>query len=138
MKSLLSLQIASLLVISFSFCCTPLLAESEQKKKRFNPNPYANSYILTSGDTYTIIPTTSVLHFPERHKQRISSKPQGKFLFFREFKAKNFAWISTFAVTLEQSRGSQPLSEEKLEFLKESGKVIIAYRGNGAVPVLTK
>lgn len=126
-----------LLTLAFGF--TSLNAEPKQQTKSFYvANPYSHCHILTSGSTYTIVPKKSVLNFPERHRNRISQKPKGKFLFFKDFKANNYGWIDTHKVTLEQSKGVTNISEEKLDLIKESGRVIIAVRESRAVPVLGK
>ena len=128
----------AVVIVIFSLSFGSLYAEPKPKgKKFFNANPYANCHILVSDHTYTIVPKKSVLNFPERHRGRISKKPKGKFLFFKDFKAKNYGWIDTHKVTIEQSKGTDPIPEEKLELLKESGRVIIAVRENRAVPVLS-
>jgi hypothetical protein len=136
-KIQLCIQIAVLILCVFSF--GSLHAEPKQQGKRFfDANPYTHCHILISDNTYTIVPKKSVLNFPERHKKRISRKPKGKFLFFKEFKAKNYGWLDTYKVTIDQSKGRQEIPEENLKLLKESGRVVIAVRENRAVPVLEK
>lgn len=130
------IKTAALIVFTLGF--GSLQAESKPSaKKYYNPNPYSNCHILVSGNTYTIVPKQSVLNLPERYKKRISSTPKGKFLFFKEFKAKNYGWLKTHKVTIEQSKKGQAIAEEKLKLLKESGLVVIAVRKNRPVPVLS-
>jgi hypothetical protein len=92
---------------------------------------YDSSHIIVHRGAYTIVPQKSILVLPPTLKDRISEKPEGKFILWPEFKRKNQQWVWTFEVTLDQARGLRAIPEQKIKDLEKLNRIVIAlYRGN--------
>ena len=113
---------------------------SEENKKITGKKPfvkvkhttlYKNSHILVHRGQHTIIPKKSILVLPELLKQRVAAKPDGKFVLWPEFKQANRDWIWTYEVSLDQAKGANPISENKIKDLSKLNRVVVAlYHGN--------
>ncbi|MFC4993069.1 hypothetical protein [Rubritalea tangerina] len=129
-NSLCSLGLKALVITAAITVSQPLFAEFKRPKISVT-DPYLNSEILVSGKYHTLVPKGSILFLPERHKKRVANAPTGDYISLKKFISKNYAWLSTHEVTLEQARGTAPLPEQKMKTLQQSGRVIIAqYKKN--------
>lgn len=92
---------------------------------------YDNSHIIAFRGTHTIVPKNSILFLPSALKGHILDKPDGKFVLWPKFQRDNQPWIWSFEVTLDQAKGLEPLSDQKVKDLERLNRIVIAhYRGN--------
>lgn len=122
-------------------CSATPISVSAQEKKPFRPkihrsDPYKSSDILVSSGYHTVVPKHAVLAVPERLKDRVPSKPNGKFIIWPKFLQKNFGWIHKHPVTWDQASGKTPITQEKMDHLRSLGKVVVAVYKNNPVSVL--
>lgn len=127
-----------------SACFTPssIHAEAKEVKKEFKrpkiaqSDPYHNTHILAIRGEHTIIPKGGALLIPDTLKEHIIEKPAGSFILWPTFYRKNFNWLHTFEVTLDQAKGLKPIEPAKLEALKRLNKIIVAVYRNNPISVL--
>jgi len=114
----------------------PLAQESIKKKeKRELGGILSRSTILAHGGFWTIVPKGSVLHTPPAYKARLSDKPVGRLLDWKEFYSRNRGWIFTQTVEIANARGEAPFSEEVLKNHKQLGRVVVAVLHQGPISV---
>ncbi len=95
----------------------------------------AQSEILHDGTNWTIVPKGAVLFVPEKRNAYLNARPVGMLLEWREFLAKNPAWLSTHETTFNQAAGKDPIAEEKTDFWKTQDRIIIAVHQGGPISV---
>jgi hypothetical protein len=93
------------------------------------------SLILNDGKNWTLIPKGAVLFLPEAMKCRVDVKPSGPLLVWRDFLARNQAWITTNDISFDQATGKKPLQAERVAFWPKQDKVVIATHQNGPITV---
>jgi hypothetical protein len=95
----------------------------------------AQSTILSDGSCWTLVPKGAVLHVPAAHQAKVDSKPVGTLLPWAEFLTRNFAWLGTYDVKLDQAAGSVPLAAELPATWSKLGKVVVAVHFAGPISV---
>lgn len=95
----------------------------------------AQSTILSDGECWTLVPKGAVLHVPAAHQTRVDAKPVGTLLPWADFLARNFAWLGTFDVALDQAAGTRPLAAELPATWGKLGKVVVAVHFAGPISV---
>lgn len=126
----------SIIALTFSIASSNLLLAEFQRPKISTLDPYQNSLILKSGNDHTVLPKKSLIFTPERHKKRISNNSSGGYVPWSKFKAKNFAWIHTFEVTLDQAKGIEPIPKATMERLKKLDRMVIAVRKKNPISIV--
>lgn len=90
----------------------------------------SRSTILSFGGVATLVPKGSVLHVPERFRERLTLAPGARFVTWEVFLQANRAWVTPLEITVAQAEGKEPLPESTLTYLPKSGNVIVAtYKG---------
>lgn len=97
---------------------------------------YKNSTLLTDGTNHTVLPKSALISLPEKYQDRKIEEPLGDLVLFPDFLKKNTRWIRTQEVTLKTALGEEPLSEEKMEALRNSGAVIVGVLRGSPISVL--
>ncbi|MDP4624145.1 MAG: hypothetical protein NWT08_03290 [Akkermansiaceae bacterium] len=95
----------------------------------------AQSEILHDGVHWTLVPKGAVLFVPERKSLHVGARPVGTLLQWRDFLAKNPAWISTHETSFAQACGDSPLPEATVEHWKKQDCVIVAVHQGGPISV---
>ena len=93
----------------------------------------AQSEIITDGENWTLVPKGAVLFVPERNTENVGTKPVGSLLMWREFLAKNPAWVSTHEVSYEQATGETPLPEGSMEHWQKRNCIVVAVHRGGPI-----
>ena len=93
------------------------------------------STILSFRGYWTFVPKEAVLHVPAHFRGRVGGPRQGRLLTWREFLAKNRAWLRVQPVTLANARGEEPLPEEEVRQHKTIGQVVVATCHGGPISV---
>lgn len=92
------------------------------------------SIVLTGRGHWTFVPTGSVFVVPENFQDRVNqAEGRGRYIPFADFAAKNRGWLSTYAVTLEQARGHDPISDAARDAMTESGRVVVTVCRGGPI-----
>lgn len=52
-----------------------------------------SSVLLGHRGYWTLVPKGSVIHTPDRHKDKIIDKPKGKLLSWKQFLRENYGWL---------------------------------------------
>lgn len=88
--------------------------------------------VITSQNSYTLIPKRSVLFAcPERRQTIGGTTGKAQFQQWPKFLGSNLSWISTYEVTLDQARGTAPIHPDVMKTIQQRGGVVIAvYRGS--------
>eukprot|EP00903_Cladosiphon_okamuranus_P004204 g4202.t1 len=97
----------------------------------------AHSEILHDGTHWTLVPKGAVLHIPERQAANVGTRPVGTLLQWRDFLAKNVAWISTHETSFSEASGERPIPEAQTEYWKKQDRVVIAVH-QGALTTIAK
>lgn len=109
----------------------------EDPTKKSTPKDFIKqSDILCLSGNATFVPKRAVLNVPERFNDRFILKKGSKIMTFPAFYAKNRGWIMTYEVSIDQAFGKKPFDESKLEWLKKSGRVVVATFKGGPITVL--
>ena len=95
----------------------------------------AQSTILSDGTCWTLVPKGAVLHVPAAHGARVDAKPVGTLLPWADFLARNFAWLGTCDVQIDQAAGTRPLAAELPANWAKLGKVVVAVHFAGPISV---
>ncbi|WP_411827255.1 hypothetical protein [Luteolibacter sp. AS25] len=95
----------------------------------------AHSEILHDGTHWTLVPKGAVLHIPERQAANVGNRPVGTLLQWRDFLAKNVAWISTHETSFSEASGERSIPEAQTEYWKKQDRVIIAVHQGGPISV---
>lgn len=121
------------------FSALPQTAPAEDGEKNIvrprEESILAQSTILSDGTCWTLVPKGAVLHLPATHKARVDSKPLGSLLPWADFLARNFAWLGTCELSLDQAAGKQPLAAGLSDNWTKLGKVVVAVHLAGPVSV---
>ena len=111
-------------------------AEGDAKAARpQNESIIAQSTILHDSYHWTIVPNGAVIFLPESQKARIVPKPEGKLLTWAEFLARNFSWLGTEEVTIDQAAGKVPLPQDRVSHWSKQDQIIIAVHLSGPISV---
>jgi len=112
------------------------VSETDQPVPRSgNLSIISQSEILHDGQFWTLVPKGAVLFVPEKKKENVGARPVGTLLQWRDFLARNPAWISTNETSFDQASGDSPIPAEKIEFWKKQGRVIVAVHQGGPISV---
>jgi hypothetical protein len=68
----------------------------------------------------------SLLHVPEKLKERIGHPKNSVYISFKEFLINNRGWISSVEITVDQASGKKPLSDSLNKMLETSSNIVIA------------
>lgn len=93
-------------------------------KKR--PSLMERSTLLTSGNSWVMIPKTAVIYLPDRYSNKVVTKPKGSLMGWNAFLRKNSGWIHTHEVTVQQARGIEVIDQKIIQAYQGMGKVVIA------------
>jgi len=96
----------------------------------------SQSEFLCNMGMMTLLPKRSVLHVPDRLAERQRPKDNANIVTWPQFQVKNRTWITTLEVSRLQAEGKEPISEQKMESLLQTGDVIIATMGGSPISVL--
>lgn len=111
--------------------------EIEKKKKRDDLGSLVQrSSILAYSGHWTLVPKGAILHVPPAFKNRVSAKPVGELLPWKEFLARNRGWIFTQPVQMKNARGEKALSENVLKNHRQLGRVVVAVLHHGPISVV--
>jgi hypothetical protein len=94
-----------------------------------------SSAILCFRGELTLVPKRAVLHVPEHLEKRFGVNGKVEVKSWQDFYAANRGWIRPLEVTRDEAFGFKPLSEAKLEAIKESTTVVVATFKNGPIAV---
>ena len=94
-----------------------------------------SSAILCFRGKLTLVPKRAVLHVPEHLENRFGVNGKVEVKSWQDFYAANRGWIRPLEVTRDEAFGFKPLSEAKLEAIKESTTVVVATFKNGPIAV---
>lgn len=130
------LLISGLLALIPSAALTQTSGSKYQRPKIANPDPYANSDILVDKKTHTILPKHCILYIPKKLHAHSITSPQKNFTIWPKFYSQNTIWLHRLEVTLDQAKGLKPINPEKLEKIKQLGKIIVAVRHQNPISVL--
>lgn len=110
--------------------------KNEKAESREDSNLLANSQILRSGETWTLVPKTAVICFPAQYSDKLVAAPKGKFVPWSKFLSANFAWLDTKEIDISTSSGATTMKYESFALLKNSNKVIVATLNGGPVSIV--
>ncbi len=96
------------------------------------------STLLASGAYCAMVPKGSVIYVPDRYKNKVVMKPQGKLKNWNAFLSANSGWIHLHQVRLKQAFGQEFLNEDKMKAYKSIGKIVIAVNGGNPISVAPK
>jgi hypothetical protein len=111
-------------------------SEDDPAKPLASRDLIKDSTILCYGGFLTLVPNRSVLHLPDKLKDRFKAKDKVKVLTWADFLKGNRGWIRTIEVTREQAMGKAPMSEEVVNSFKESTTAVVATFKGGPISVL--
>ncbi|NNC89765.1 MAG: hypothetical protein HKN82_15015 [Akkermansiaceae bacterium] len=95
------------------------------------------STILSAGGLWTIVPKGAVIHTPNRLSSRVDTEPKGRLVSWHSFYARNYGWIRTHEVSMEQACGKEELPGKLADALRTGGKVVVAVRHKGPISMKT-
>jgi hypothetical protein len=95
----------------------------------------AQSTILSDGTYWTLVPKGAVLHIPATRKASVDARPVGTLLPWADFLSRNFAWLGTCDLSLDQAAGNQPLAAGLADNWSKLGKVVVAVHLAGPISV---
>ncbi len=111
--------------------------EQVEREDRTHPSQSSileRSVILTGRGHWTFVPKGAVLSLPEQFANRVNlTEGVGPYIPFAEFLRRNRQWVQTYSVTLDQARGSDPISEQVREGFKRNGRVVISVCRGGPI-----
>jgi len=93
------------------------------------------STILSDGTCWTMVPVGSVLHVPEKLRDRVPEGPSGTLLTWQQFLGRNRGWVGTEEVDMETATGRKPVTEEMSANWQRRGSVVVAVHRGGAISV---
>ena len=123
-------------IVLIATTLTPPLSAQDSTFKRpkiAKSGPYVNSDILASSGYHTVVPRGAVIVVPETLAKHKVSEPTGVFTIWPNFLTKNYGWLYKYEVTLDQAKGKTKISPEKMEILRQTGKVVVAVYKNGPI-----
>jgi hypothetical protein len=82
-----------------------------------------------------MVPKGSILHVPPAYKNRLSDKPTGQLLPWKEFYQRNRGWIFTQTVDMANARGESTLPQNVLKNHQQLGRVVVAVLHQGPISV---
>ena len=91
------------------------------------------STILHDGSNWTMVPNGAVIHLPESQRGHINARPVGNLMSWRDFLAKNSAWLSTRDISFDQAAGNEKVSSSQLAEWREGEKIVIAVHQKGPI-----
>ena len=94
------------------------------------------SDILCFNGQGTLLPKGSIIHVPERLKDRVGWKENAELVPWSRFHQNNHGWIATMEIDFEQAKGTAPLEEERSTLLGKSTKLVIATFKKGPITML--
>ncbi len=94
-----------------------------------------SSSILCFRGQLTLVPKRAVLHVPEHLESRFGVNGKVEVKSWQDFYTANRGWIRPLEVTREEAFGFKPLSEAKLESIKESTTIVVATFKGGPIAV---
>lgn len=110
--------------------------KAESQKHPSQNNIRDRSIVLSSGETWTLVPKGSVYFIPEAYKDRVGlSEGAGEYKPFKEFQRNNRSWLNVETVTMEQARGREPMNEAIVKAMKGNGRVVVTTCLGGVVSV---
>ncbi|MDF1823930.1 MAG: hypothetical protein P1U68_04765 [Verrucomicrobiales bacterium] len=114
------------------------MRDVEEDKKIAAPSGdfVKDSEIISYNGNLTFVPKGAVLNLPERFESRLVTDEKAKIKTFSEFSVLNRGWITTYEVDIETAFGKKPFDPAKIEWMKNSGRLIIATYKGGAISVL--
>lgn len=95
----------------------------------------AQSEILHDGEHWTLVPKGALLFVPQKKALNVGARPVGTLLQWRDFLAKNPAWISTHETSYAQASGDSPLPVETVNNWTKQDHVIVAVHRGGPISV---
>ncbi|MFD2256946.1 hypothetical protein ACFSSA_09680 [Luteolibacter algae] len=114
---------------------TPVSQDDAPVPRANSQSIIAQSEILSDGQYWTLVPKGAVLFIPEKQTQNVGARPVGTLLQWRDFLARNPAWVSTHETSFDQASGESPIPEEKIEYWKKQDRVIVAVHQGGPISV---
>jgi hypothetical protein len=121
------------------FSALPQTAPAEDGEKSIvrprEESILAQSTILSDGTNWTLVPKGAVLHRPAAQKAKVDAKPLGTLLPWADFLSRNFAWLGTCDLNLDQAAGNQPLAAGLADNWSKLGKVVVAVHLAGPISV---
>lgn len=97
-----------------------------------------NSEFIAFDGIYTLLPKGAILHVPEKLRQHVVEKPEGKLMLWSEFAGRYRGLVNHFNVTLEQAAGQAAVPQELFESARESGLIVVAMMNGNPVSVNPK
>ena len=112
-------------------------ATSEDPSNAARPKDIVKeSDILCFNGQGTLLPKGSIIHVPERLKDRVGWKENAELVPWSRFHQNNHGWIATMEIDFEQAKGTAPLEEERSTLLGKSTKLVIATFKKGPITML--
>lgn len=109
----------------------------EDEKIETAPSSFAeDSDFLSYNGNVTLVPKGAILNLPEKFSNRMKLDEKAKILTFSEFSVLNRGWVTTLELDIETAFGKKPFDPKKVEWMKNSGRLIIATYQGGAISVL--
>jgi hypothetical protein len=99
------------------------------------PSIIRQSTVLHDGRNWTLIPNGALLVMPAAMQAHLNAKPVGTLMPWREFLAKNRAWLATHEVTFDQAAGNEELPAGEISHGSSQDKVVVAVQQNGPISV---
>ena len=135
LTKLSSFGVTVLIMTAATLLSQPSFAEFKRPKIS-SSDPYLISEILVSEKNHTLLPKGSIINLPERHKKRFVSATTGDYVSLKKFIQKNYGWLMTYEVSLDEARGTKTITESKLKSIQQSGKVVIAVYKKNPISVM--
>ena len=113
----------------------PLSSKPPKYQRTKSVGLLEGSDILSNGKIWTLVPKNAILCTPKYHSSKVVAEPKGKFVVWKDFLAKNPAWLSCHSVDMKTATGATKISFEKYQTLLQRGKIIVAVHNRGPVSI---
>lgn len=87
---------------------------------------YDRCDILSHNGNHTLVPKNGLIIIPDQYKDRVTTKPKGKFLNWANFYKKNYQWLHKEEISMDIARGKKQLTDQKIESLQALSMIVVA------------
>lgn len=94
-----------------------------------------SSTLLANNGQWTLVPRGSVIHIPERLKDKVVAAPTGRLVEWKSFLRRNHGWIHIHSVKMTQAQGREKISQDAIKAYKSMGKIVVAACAGGPISV---
>lgn len=94
------------------------------------------SIILSDGQVHTFLPPGSILHLPQALRDRVVTKPVGRFLLWPAFLQRHGDWLTAQEVPLAMARGDASIAAQVLAPLAREKRLVVAVYRKGPISIL--